>query len=190
VPLVIDATAPQAWPKISSPALMDRPVDSTIPVSATAPNDATTTFVERRVSKVDRRRLSVRSILQGAFSPRRRAGRRDSDRYTPIDWHHPHLMFLSLVMLALSVADAFLTVTLLNSGAEEANPLLALFVTLHPALFAAVKMALTGVSIVLLVAVAQSRLFRVISGRLVFQGLVLAYLALVLYEAWLLRVMG
>jgi len=169
---------------------MDRPVDSTAPASPTAPNDAATAFVERRVSKVDRRRLSVRSILQGAFSPRRRAGRRGSDQDTPIDWHHPHLMFLSLVMLGLSVADAFLTVTLLNGGAEEANPLLALFVTLHPSLFAAVKMALTGVSIVLLVAVAQSRLFRVISGRLVFQGLVLAYLALVLYEAWLMRVMG
>jgi hypothetical protein len=169
---------------------MDRPADSTAPVSPTAPNDATTPAVERRVSQVDRRRLSVRSILQGAFRPRRRAGRRASDHDTPIDWHHPHLMFLSLVMLGLSVADAFLTVTLLNGGAEEANPLLALFVTLHPSLFAVVKMALTGISIVLLVALAQSRLFRVLSGKLVFQGLVLAYLALVLYEAWLLRVMS
>jgi hypothetical protein len=170
---------------------MDRPAEeSTTPVSPTAPNDATTELVERRVSKVDRRRLSVRSILQGAFSPRRRGGRRATDQGTPIDWHHPHLMFLSLVMLGLSVADAFLTVTLLNAGAEEANPLLAWFVTLHPSAFAAVKMALTGVSTVLLVAVAESRLFRVISGRLVLQGLVLAYLALVLYEAWLLRVMA
>ncbi len=169
---------------------MDPRLDSTAPTNSTAPNDATTAFVDRRVSNVERRRLSVRSILQGAFSPRRRAGRRASDQDTPIDWHHPHLMFLSLVMLGLSVADAFLTVTLLNNGAEEANPLLALFVLTHPSLFAGVKMALTGVSIVLLVAVAQSRLFRVISGRLVFQGLVLAYLALVLYEAWLLRVLG
>lgn len=169
---------------------MDRPVESPAPATPAASNDAATGFAERRVSTVDRRRLSVRSILRGAFSPRRRAGRRASDGGTPIDWHHPHLMFLSVVMLGLSVADAFLTVTLLNSGAEEANPLLALFVTSHPSLFAAVKMALTGVSTVLLVAVAQSRLFRVISGRLVFQGLALAYLALVLYEAWLLRVMG
>ena len=164
---------------------MDRPLDSTVPTKPNAPSDATTTFVDRRVSKVERRRLSVRSILRGAFIPRRRAGRRASDQDTPIDWHNPHLMFLSLVMLGLSVADAFLTVTLLNNGAEEANPLLALFVITHPSVFAGVKMALTGVSIVLLVAVAQSRLFRVISGRLVFQGLVL-----VLYEAWLLRVMS
>ena len=184
------AAARQAWLKIESPTRMDRPADFTAPASSTPPHDATTPLVERRVSTVDRRRTSVRSILQGAFSPRRRAGRRINDHDTPIDWHHPHLMFLSLVMLGLSVGDAFLTVTLLNSGAEEANPLLALFVTLHPSLFAAVKMALTGVSIVLLVAVAQSRLFRVIPGARVFQGLVLAYLALVLYEAWLLRAVG
>ena len=168
---------------------MDRPVDSTAPVNPTSTNDASAPFVERRVSNDERRRWSVRSILQGAFSPRRRAGRRASD-HTPIDWHHPHLMFLSLVMLGLSVADALLTVTLLNRGAEETNPLLALFVTLHPSLFAAVKMALTGISTVLLVAVAQSRVFRMISGKLVLQSLALTYLALVLYEAWLLRVMG
>ena len=116
---------------IPSLTLMDRPVESTAPASPTAPNDATTAIVERRASAVNRRRLSVRSILRGAFSPRRRAGRRTSDQDTPIDWHHPHLMFLSLVMLTLSVADAFSTVTLLNSGAEEANPLLALFVASH-----------------------------------------------------------
>ena len=169
---------------------MDRPAnDSTAPVSTHAQNDAGAPLIERRVSTVDRRRLSVRTILQGAFRPRRRAGRRASDQDTPIDWHHPHLMFLSVAMLALSVADAFLTVTLLNNGAEEANPLLAVFVTRHPSLFAAVKMALTGTGIVLLVAVAQSRLFRLVSGRLVFQGLVLAYLALVIYEAWLMRVL-
>jgi hypothetical protein len=153
-----------------------------------APNAPAQPLVERRVNTVDRRRVSVRSILQGAFNPRRRGGRRAADHDTPIDWHHPHLMFLSLAMLALSVADAFMTVTLLNNGAEEANPLLALFVNRHPTLFAAVKMALTGVGIVLLVAVARSRLFRVISGRLVFQILVLAYFALVVYEGWLLRV--
>lgn len=169
---------------------MDRPAQDSTPASAREPDDASAPFAERRVSNVDRRRMSVRSILQGAFRPRRRAGRRASDQDTPIDWHHPHLMFLSLAMLALSVADAFLTVTLLNNGAEEANPLLALFVTRYPSLFAVVKMGLTGVGIVLLVAVAQSRLFRVIPGKLVFQGLVLAYLALVIYEAWLLRVLG
>jgi uncharacterized protein DUF5658 len=170
---------------------MDRPVDPTnAPATPATPNDTPTAFVERRVNEVERRRLSIRSILQGAFRPRRRAGRRAGDQGLPIDWHHPHLMFLSLVMLALSIADAFLTVTLLNGGAEEANPLLAIFVTSHPSMFAAVKMGLTGVSIVLLVAVAQTRLFRVVSGKLVFQLLVLAYLALVLYEAWMLRAMS
>jgi hypothetical protein len=167
---------------------MDRPADAAPSDNSTKPDGTTSTFAERRVSTVDRRRLTVRTILQGAFNPRRRAGRRASDQGLPIDWHHPELMILSLVMLGLSVADAFLTVTLLNHGAEEANPLLAWFVTSHPSLFAAVKMALTGIGTVLLVAVAQSRLFRVIPGKRVFQILVLAYFVLVLYEAWLIGV--
>jgi hypothetical protein len=166
---------------------MEGPVDSTTPAGTRAGNDATPPLVERRVTAVDRRRTSVRSLLRGAFNPRRRGGRRAGDRYMPIDWHHPDLMFLSLVMLGLSVVDAFLTVTLLNGGADEENPLLALLVIEHPTLFAVVKMALTGAGTVLLVALAQSRLFRVIPGRRVFQGLVVAYLTLVLYEAWLLR---
>lgn len=167
---------------------MDRPADAAPSDNSTTPDGATSTFVERRVSTVDRRRLTVRTILQGAFNPRRRAGRRAGDQGLPIDWHHPELMILSLVMLGLSVADAVLTVTLLNHGAEEANPLLAWFVPSHPSLFAAVKMALTGIGTVLLVAVAQSRLFRVIPGKRVFQILVLAYFVLVLYEAWLIGV--
>ena len=98
-------------------------------------------------------------------------------------------MFLSVVMLLLSVADAFMTVRLLGDGAIETNPVLALVLNEHPALFAAVKMALTGFSVIVLVAVARVRLLGLISARWVFQGLVLAYLALVLYERWLLSVM-
>jgi hypothetical protein len=97
-------------------------------------------------------------------------------------------MFLSVVMLTLSLTDAFMTVTLLNAGAVETNPLLALVVHEHPRLFAAAKMLLTGCGIVILVAVARRRLFGLVSARTVFQTLVLAYLGLVVYEIWLLRI--
>jgi hypothetical protein len=59
----------------------------------------------------------------------------------------------------------------------------------HPQLFAAVKMALTGLSVVVLVAVARTRLFGIISARVLFQGLVLAYGALIAYELWLVSLM-
>jgi hypothetical protein len=168
---------------------MDPPADPAAPDSTPPPSGAGHPFVERRVNKVDRRRVTLRSLLRGGLTPRRRGGRRATDQEQPIDWHDPHLLLLAVVMLALSVVDAFMTVTLLSGGAEEANPLLAFALNTHPYLFSIVKMALTGGSVVLLVVVARNRLFNLVPGRRVFQGLVLAYLALVLYEAWLLHAM-
>jgi Domain of unknown function (DUF5658) len=168
---------------------MDRPIEPGPPGSTAPRNGAGTALVERRTSKVDRRKVTLGSLLRGGFTPRRRGGRRATDHDQPIDWHDPQLLLLALMMLVLSVADAFMTVTLLGGGAEEANPLLAFVLNEHPYLFSIVKMALTGGSVVVLVAVARSRLFRVIPGRTVFKGLVVAYFALVLYEAWLLRAM-
>ena len=57
----------------------------------------------------------------------------------------------------LSVTDAFLTVTLFTDGAEETNLLLAFVLNKHPQLFAAVKMALTGFGVVVLVASPATR---------------------------------
>lgn len=88
-------------------------------------------------------------------------------------------------MLLLSVADAFLTVTLMSDGAQETNPLLAFVLDEHPRFFAVTKMALTGMGVVLLIAIARTKLFRVVRAELFFQALVVAYVALVAYEAWL-----
>jgi Domain of unknown function (DUF5658) len=142
-------------------------------------------YAERRGA--DRRRLTLRSFLQGGMTPRRRAGRRAGEQHLPIDWHEPYLLFLSLTILLLSVADAFLTITLIMGGAQEANPLLAVILRDHPEWFATVKMGLTGMGVLVLVAVARSRLFRVLRGGAVLQGLCVAYVALIAYEWWLLR---
>lgn len=135
----------------------------------------------------DRRRLTLRSFLRGGVTPRRRGGRRAGEQHLPIDWHEPYLLFLAVTILLLSVADAFLTLTLIMSGAEEANPFLAFVLRNHPELFAVVKMALTGAGVIVLVAVARSRLFRIMRAGYVLQGLFVAYVALIAYEWWLLR---
>ena len=144
--------------------------------------------IDRRKNTQDRRETTWRSILQGAVMPRRIRGRRASDQDFPIDLHDPYLMALSVAMLLLSVTDAFLTVTLLAAGAIETNPLLALVVDDHPRIFAAGKMLLTGAGIIILVAVAQRRLLGLITAKTLFQSLVAAYFALVVYEIWLLQV--
>lgn len=131
--------------------------------------------------------MTLRSFLRGGVTPRRRAGRRAGEQHLPIDWHEPYLLFLALTILLLSVGDAFLTLTLMMAGAEEANPFLAFVLRDHPKLFAVVKMALTGAGVVVLVAVARSRVFRIMRVGLVLQGLFVAYVALIAYEWWLLH---
>jgi hypothetical protein len=142
--------------------------------------------VERRHGP-DRRRLTLRSFLKGGITPRRRGGRRANEQHLPIDWHEPYLLFLALMILLLSVADAFLTITLIMGGAQEANPLLAFVLLEHPEYFAALKMGLTGSGVLVLVAVARARLFRIIRAGLLLQGVFVAYVALIAYEWWLLR---
>jgi hypothetical protein len=160
---------------------------STPPTNEPASGEAPSTFRDRRVNKIDRRALSWRTLLTSGFSPRRRGGRRAGEQVTIVDYHEPYLLFLAVVMLILSVCDAFLTVKLLANGAEETNPLLAFVLNEHPRLFAVAKMALTGFGVVLLVAVARAKLFKLVRASVFFQLLVVAYFALVAYEAWLVR---
>ena len=142
--------------------------------------------VERRRS-TERRRLTLGSFLRGGITPRRRNGRRAGEQHLPVDWHRPYLLFLSLTILLLSVADAFLTLTLIMDGATETNPFLAFILRDHPHLFAVVKMGLTGTGVLVLVAVARSRLFRIMRVETVLEGLFVAYVVLVAYEWWMLR---
>ena len=144
---------------------------------------------ERRASGADRRALTFKTFLRGGFVPRRRGGRRANDHDRPVDFHEPHLLILSVVMLGLSVVDALLTVKLMTDGAEETNPLLAFVLSEYPRLFAVVKMALTGAGVVLLVALSRLRVFRVVPAGVFLPLLALAYLGLVLYEAWLVSLM-
>ena len=136
---------------------------------------------------MDRRALSLRTFLQGGLTPRRRAPRRDSESHGLVDWHAPHLLFLSITILLLSVADAFLTLTLMKNGAAEANPLLAFVLEDHPRWFGGAKMALTGGGVLVLVAVARARVFRLVKVEAIMHWFLLGYVALIAYECWLLR---
>jgi hypothetical protein len=162
-------------------------MSSSIAKPLTAPAGAHgTVAVERRIGG-DRRRLTVRTFLQGGFTPRRRRGRRSTDSVLIVDWHEPHLLFLAIGILLLSVADAFLTLTLLMRGAREANPLLEYVLDAHPELFAGAKMCLTGAGVLVLVALARATVFRIIRVSAIMHWFLLGYAALIGYEWWLLR---
>jgi hypothetical protein len=135
----------------------------------------------------DRRQMSLRTFIQGGLNPRRRRGRRQSDAHFLVDWHEPHLLFLAVAILLLSVADAFMTLTLLTRGAVEANPFLDYVLRSHPEIFAAAKMALTGFGVLVLVALGRARVFRIIRVSAIMHWFMLGYAALIGYEWWLLH---
>ena len=162
---------------------MNRPAERSLNLTA----DPLAPVAEQRCAGPDRRRTNLRSLLQGGLTPRRRGGRRANEHHLPIDWHEPYLLFLAMMILLLSVADAFLTLTLLTAGAEEVNPILAFILNDHPQLFAIVKMGLTGAGVLVLVAVARARVFRILRVGVVLQAIFVAYVALVVYEWRLLH---
>jgi hypothetical protein len=142
---------------------------------------------ERR-SGAERRHRSVVAYWRGALNPRRRLGRRETDRIYPIvDWHSPRVLALVLLVLGLSALDGVLTIMLMSQGANEVNPLMALFVPHNLGWFAAVKLTLTSLGVAVLVACARMRLFRLFPGEALLYLVVGCYVALVAYELHLLE---
>ena len=166
------------------------PREETAP-EASAQSGVASPSAEGRTYQGDRRKPSLKSFIYGAFYPRRRRIRRDEDRdHTFLDYHPQHLLVISTIILALSVVDGLLSVHLVNEGMREVNPLMALLANGNPVLFALGKIACTTVGIVALVLTAHMRIYRVLRASNVLYFFLFVYLALVLYEIGLVRVMG
>ena len=142
-----------------------------------------------RRNRSDRRHRVVWSVLYGSFNPRRRrpARRLNDLRFHPIDWYSAHLLAVSVGILLLSAADAFMTAILLMHGADEVNPIMALLVYRSVAAFAAFKMAMTGASIMVMVFLSRYRFMRVLRVDLVLYAVLIVYAWLIGYEIWMLK---
>jgi hypothetical protein len=140
----------------------------------------------------DRRHRVWWSVLYGNFNPRRRRPQRrvDDFRHHSLDWHSAHLLALSIGILLLSAADAFMTITLLSGGAVEINPVMALVVYRSAALFAALKMGMTGCGVMTMVYLARYRFMRVLRVEVVMYVVFVGYAGLLAYECWMLGVLS
>lgn len=103
-----------------------------------------------------------------------------------MDWHHPQWLAVAILTLLLSIADAFMTLTLLERGANEANPFMEPLVHGSPLLFALIKICLTGGGITVLTLLARMRVFGRLPVGLLLYGVLFSYALLVGYEFWLL----
>ncbi len=146
---------------------------------------------DRRL-RPDRRQRIWWAFLYGSVRPRRRQlGRRTDDgRFQVRDWHGAHLWAVSIGILILSVTDAFLTVTLMSGGAVEVNPLMAALIGQNVGIFAILKIAMTGVSVMLMVFLARYRFMRVLRVEVLLYGVLLTYLFLIGHEMGMLRILA
>lgn len=135
----------------------------------------------------DRRTHPLQSLLFGHFNPRRRGPRRARDGgIAATDWYEPRWMIVAVMILLLSITDAVLTLTLIDHGALEENPMMAPLVRGSVGGFAAVKLGLTAIGVMLLLAFARVRAFgRLPVGALLYLVLTV-YAVLVAYELRLL----
>jgi hypothetical protein len=142
-----------------------------------------------RRERLDRRHRVWWSVVYGSFNPRRRRPSRRllEARYHSLDWHDAHLLAVAIGILLLSAADALMTVRLLSVGADEVNPIMAAIVYGSAAVFATVKMTLTGLGVIVMVVLARYRFMRMVRVDVVMYAVLIVYTALLTYEFWMLR---
>ena len=135
----------------------------------------------------DRREFGWRTVIFGFLRSRRRNHRRSSeDEPVFIDWHHPWLFFLAVGTMLLSCLDAFFTLRLLDRGAIEVNPVMALAISHGTFAFTASKMLMTGLGILMLVFLSRSKLFNRVRTGLFLTLFFSVYACVVCYQFVLL----
>jgi len=150
-----------------------------------APTTHDDTILERR--RQDRRRFSLHLLFGALFTLRRRRPRRKDDHLnTYIDWYEPWPLVASVVIILLSSLDAFLTLVLLNHDAVELNILMDWLIKSDIRTFAAVKLAVTGLALIVLVLHSNFQLYRVLPVRYLMYALMPLYAVLIAHEIILL----
>lgn len=144
--------------------------------------------MERRRSG-DRRRQGRPLGLYGLFGRRRRL-RRAEDRLRAdlhLDWYEPHLLAVTLAIVVLCLADAHNTLLLLGAGARELNLLMDHLIREDTTRFVALKVAVTSLSVLVLVAYHRVALSDRLRVRHALYAVLGGYAALVAYEVFLWR---
>jgi hypothetical protein len=143
--------------------------------------------IERRRGP-DRRKQPLRALLYGSFHPRRRGSRREGEQtLSGVDWHDPQWLAVAMLVVLFSCVDAFLTLTLIDHGAYEVNPVMAMLLGGSALAFSLVKIGLTAGGVVLLTLVARMKAFGRVPVSLLLYSVLLGYGALLVDEFRLLE---
>lgn len=143
--------------------------------------------IERRGRERRRRRMwgSRHFWLGGRRQGPRRAGDHDRGCYT--DVYDSGVAANVVMIMGGCVLDALLTLYLLGNGAVEANPVMAAALLLGVRPFVLLKVALTGICLLLLATHHRFVLYRWLRVQQVLICLAIGYAALLLYELGLIQ---
>lgn len=130
-----------------------------------------------------RRTFTWRTAMYGFLRSNRRTRRRPEDAdFLFVDWHHPWLFFLSLGIMIMCCADAFMTLLLIERGMVEVNPVMAYLLAQGTVEFVVSKLALTGIGILVLVFLARTSFINLFRSGLFLTFFFSLYSCLVCYQ--------
>lgn len=135
-----------------------------------------------------RRRNHVRAVFYQFVKPRRRTGgRRKADSHpSHVDFHEPALLAVVLVAVSLCIFDIYATLTLLQKGGVEVNPVMRQLIDYDMWWFYVFKYTVTVAGLSVLLSCKNFRLYHNFKALHALYGALTIYIILALYQAKLL----
>lgn len=138
--------------------------------------------VERR-SDLDRRTISRTTHHHHLVGGRRKGYCRRSKQYNYfVDWHTSVHFAVVVGIMMLSAIDALMTTVILSLGGEEINYLMDWAIQKDIHLFVRVKLALTGLGLILLTRYIHFRVFNLFKVSHFMLATLAGYSVLIVYE--------
>lgn len=137
----------------------------------------------------DRREKHMPSLKRLLFGGRRAHIRRTEDRkyIRFLDRYPETILGPALLIMLLSVTDAFFTVFLLGHGAIEVNPVMNFCLEKGPAFFLIVKYLFTALAVVLLVVFNHTFLHNArINTKVLMPFVIIIFSAVIIWEVYLI----
>ncbi|MBW2645695.1 MAG: hypothetical protein JRE23_05895 [Deltaproteobacteria bacterium] len=140
-------------------------------------------------SGLDRRKGKMPIFSKYWLAGRRTAPRREEDRqgFYRIDRHSGRTLTAILIIIALSILDALLTLHLTSHGAQEINPVMAYFLNHGPLHFFGAKYLLTCASVIILLLYKNAYLFKTkVRAKILFIVFAIPFALVVQWEVYLI----
>ena len=102
------------------------------------------------------------------------------------DAHSPKILIVILLIILLSITDAYLTLHLTSRGAVKLNPIMAYYLDHSPLAFFGMKYLLTCASIIVILMIKDFYLFKTkVQGKVIFVFHLIVLTSVVQWELYL-----